>query len=135
MRLQTAASTGVLSLLALLSNQVSAHPQVGLEHAATHHAHLAARDIRTHVAPKNDDGERHGELKAPKGSKLTSLTVADGVEIAAFWSEDPKNDEAKHAYIMIHGRQRDGDAYWTTMNNILQSAIDAANAAGITTIG
>ncbi|KAM0697404.1 hypothetical protein Q7P36_002257 [Cladosporium allicinum] len=125
MRLQTAASTGVLSLLTLLSNQVSAHPQVGLEHAATHHAHLAARDIRTHVAPKNDDGERHGELKAPKGSKLTSLTVADGVEIAAFWSEDPKNDEAKHAYIMIHGRQRDGDAYWTTMNNILQSAIDA----------
>ena len=47
------------------------------------------------------------------------------MEIAAFWSEDPKNDEAKHAYIMIHGRQRDGDAYWTTMNNILQSAIDA----------
>lgn len=125
MRLQTAASTGVISLLTLLCNPVSAHPQVGLEHAASHHAHLATRDIRTEVAPKNDDGERHDELKAPKGSKLTSLTVADGVEIAAFWSEDPKNDEAKHAYIMIHGRQRDGDAYWTTMNNILQSAIDA----------
>jgi hypothetical protein len=125
MRLQTAASTGVLSLLTLLGNSVSAHPQVGLEHVATHHAHLAERDIRTEIAPKNNDGERHDELKAPKGSKLTSLTVADGVEIAAFWSEDPKNDEAKHAYIMIHGRQRDGDAYWTTMNNILQSALDA----------
>lgn len=125
MRLQTAASTGVLSLLTLFSNPVSAHPQVGLEHATSHHPHVVARDIRTHVAPKNHDGERHDELKAPKGSKLTSLTVADGVEIAAFWSEDPKNDEAKHAYIMIHGRQRDGDAYWTTMNNILQAAIDA----------
>lgn len=125
MRLQTAASTGVVSLLTLLSSPVSAHPQVGLEHAASHHAHVAERDIRTQVAPDNNEGERHDELKAPKGSKLTTLPVGDGVEIAAFWSEDAKNDEAKHAFIMIHGKMRDGDGYWTTMNDILKSATDA----------
>jgi pimeloyl-ACP methyl ester carboxylesterase len=134
MKLQATASTGVLSLLSIitaLSSSVAAHSQAE-KHASFHHAkpesHLTARDIRQNYDGDKDntEGEAHGDINAPKGSKFTSLPVgSDGEEIAAYWSEDPKNDEVKHAFIMIHGKLRDGDDYWTTMNNILQSAIDA----------
>ena len=134
MKLQPTASTGVLSLLSIitaLSGSVAAHSQAD-KHASFHHAkpgsHLTARDIRQNYDgdKNNNEGEAHGDIKAPKGSKFTSLPVgSDGEEIAAYWSEDPKNDEVKHAFIMIHGKLRDGDDYWTTMNNVLQSAIDA----------
>lgn len=134
MKLQTAASTGVLSLFTIitaLSGTVAARSQVG-KHASFHHAstnsHVAARDVRQKYDgdKNNNEGEAHGDIKAPKGSKFTSHPVgSDGEEIAAYWSEDPKNDEVKHAFIMIHGKLRDGDDYWTTMNNILKSAVDA----------
>jgi pimeloyl-ACP methyl ester carboxylesterase len=131
MKLQTAASTGVLSLLSVIttfSNPVLAHPQVE-KHSAFHHAtHVGTRDIRQKYDgdQSNTEGEAHGDINAPKGSKFTSLPVgSNGEEIATYWSENPKNDEVKHAFIMIHGKLRDGDDYWTTMNNILQNAIDA----------
>lgn len=74
---------------------------------------------------KNSEGEAHDEIVAPKGSIFTGLHVGgDGDQVAAYWSDDPNNSSATHAYIMIHGRLRDGDKYWTTMNDILQSAID-----------
>jgi hypothetical protein len=131
MKLQTAASTGVLSLLsviATLSTPVLAHSQAD-KHSSFHRAtHVGTRDIRQKYDgdQSNTEGEAHGDINAPKGSKFTSLPVgSDGEEIATYWSENPKNDEVKHAFIMIHGKLRDGDDYWTTMNNILQSAIDA----------
>lgn len=131
MKLQAAASTGVLSLLSVittLSIPVSAHSQVE-KHAGFHkiaRSHVEARDVRTTIDDENTDGERHDDIKAPKGSKFTSLPFGnDGEEIAAFWSDDVKNEDVKHAYIMIHGKLRDGEDYWTTMNDILQKAIDA----------
>jgi hypothetical protein len=132
MKLQTTATTGVLSLLSVLStfsNPALANSRVGT-HASFLHAkpgaQIGTRDIRQKYDEENNEGEAHGDIKAPKGSKFTSLPVgSDGEEIAAYWSEDPKNDEVKHAFIMIHGKLRDGDDYWTTMNNILQKAIDA----------
>lgn len=132
MKLQTAASAGVLTLLSAItafSNPVAASSQVD-KHGSSHHAHtghLDTRDVRQHHDDdqNNNEGEAHGDIDAPKGSKFTSLPVgSDGEEIAAYWSKDPKNDEVKHAFIMIHGKLRDGDDYWTTMNNILQKAID-----------
>jgi hypothetical protein len=131
MKLQTAASTGVLSLLSVIttfSTPVLAHSQAD-KHSSFHRAtHVGTRDIRQKYDgdQSNTEGEAHGDINAPKGSKFTSLPVgSDGEEIATYWSENPKNDEVKHAFIMIHGKLRDGDDYWTTMNNILQSAIDA----------
>jgi pimeloyl-ACP methyl ester carboxylesterase len=46
-----------------------------------------------------------------------------GEEIAAYWTRNPANDTATQAYIMIHGKLRDGDGYWSTMNSILASAV------------
>lgn len=67
---------------------------------------------------------------------------SEGEEIAAYWTKNPKNFSATHAFIMIHGKLRDGDnvsrkrmivqvnirknlladlsKYWTIMKNILK---------------
>ena len=69
---------------------------------------------------------RSSKIVAPKGSTFTSLPVGSGGElIPAFWTTDPSNSSAKYAYIMIHGKLRNGGEYWTTMNNILQESAKA----------
>lgn len=55
--------------------------------------------------------QAHGPIVAPSGSVFTSLNVGQGGEqIAAYWTQNPKNNTATQAFIMIHGRMRDGDA-------------------------
>jgi pimeloyl-ACP methyl ester carboxylesterase len=46
-----------------------------------------------------------------------------GEEIAAYYTAGAKNKTATQAFVMIHGKLRDGDAYWTTMDTVLNSAI------------
>lgn len=122
MHLHATASTGGLALLSLLTaipsfiSPVTALPQVGRQ--------LDARDVRTGISDSNNEGERHGDIDAPDGSILTTFPVGNGQDVATFWSKDPNNEEAKHAFIMIHGKLRDGDTYWKTMNDILNKAVD-----------
>lgn len=73
----------------------------------------------------NTEGENHSPVAVPYGAALTSLQVQPGTSIAAFWSQSPDNSSAEQAFVMIHGKIRDGNDYWTTMNNILQSAVSA----------
>lgn len=133
MKLNAAASPGVLSLLSVLTAvpsfiaPVAAAPQVGklAETQATNAIPVEARDVRTQIDDSNNEGERHDDIEAPKGSTFSGFPFGnDGEEIATFWSENADNEHAKHAYIILHGKLRDGDSYWTTMNDILQSAID-----------
>lgn len=108
--MQAGAIAGATSILAVL-NAVFVHA-----------------DIRTDVDGVNDEGEAHGDIDPPSGSIFTSLPVgSDGAQIAAYWSQDAKNSTAKRAFIMLHGKLRDGDTYWKTMNDIVQDEYDGAD--------
>ncbi|PWN36011.1 uncharacterized protein FA14DRAFT_121960 [Meira miltonrushii] len=88
---------------------------------------LRSRDASTLMSRgKNNEGEDHKPIVAPSGSIFTSLPIGStGQEVPAFWTVNPNNSSAKHAYIMIHGKLRNGGDYWTTMNNILQESAKA----------
>ncbi|UZJ57604.1 hypothetical protein CBS101457_006924 [Exobasidium rhododendri] len=74
----------------------------------------------------SSEGEAHGAIVAPQGSVFTSVGVgASQDRIGAYWSDSPSNTTATQAFIMIHGRLRDGDAYWTTMNDVLTTAVQS----------
>ncbi|THU81243.1 hypothetical protein K435DRAFT_767424 [Dendrothele bispora CBS 962.96] len=97
-------------------------------HNTTSHRRLAPRDsFTTFSNPDNNEGEDHKNLEAPNGARIKDFPIGDGGEqIPVFWS-DPLTDqkaEATHAFIVIHGRLRDGANYWTIMNDALQSAVD-----------
>jgi hypothetical protein len=51
-------------------------------------------------------------------------------ELGVFWTAKPKQNKATQAFIMIHGRLRDGGNYWTIMNNIVQNAVQN-NVSGV----
>lgn len=95
-------------------------------HEASHHL-LASRDASTFTAQKEgtDLGyEEHTKPKVPSGSTLTALTVGKSDhQLAVYWTKSPNNDAAKQAFVMIHGRNRNGGDYWTTMDKVLSSAL------------
>lgn len=57
--------------------------------------------------------------------------------MAVFWTENPQNSTATHAFVMVHGKLRNGNDYWKTMNDALNSAVaakyDGASSSGIVT--
>lgn len=54
--------------------------------------------------------QAHGPIVAPAGSIFTSAPVGSGGEtIAAYWTANPANQKATQAFIMIHGKLRDGN--------------------------
>ncbi|KAM0718618.1 hypothetical protein Q7P37_005688 [Cladosporium fusiforme] len=132
MRLNAAASTGAFALLSILTAiPAFAAPATDLSQLDRRSASRASRtdyaksgDVRTGIDDDNTEGERHDDIEAPKGATFTSYPVGKDVDIAAFWSDKPNNDDVKHAYIVIHGKLRDGEKYFTTMNNILNDAVD-----------
>ncbi|KAL4398900.1 hypothetical protein ACI68E_004297 [Malassezia pachydermatis] len=70
------------------------------------------------------EGESHNSPDVPEGSILTTLPVSiSGAEVAVYWTKEPQNKSVEHAFIMVHGKLRDGDRYWTIMNDALQSAV------------
>lgn len=82
--------------------------------------------IDSKTNPNNNDGESHKSPSVLDGSQLISLPVGDGGEkVAVYWSANPNNAKVENAYIMIHGRKRDGDHYWSVMRDALKSAQDA----------
>ena len=65
----------------------------------------------------------HGKLKVPKGSEIRHVKVHDtGTNFLAYFSKDVNEKKVTHAYVMFHGRNRDGDKYWSIMNRALESA-------------
>ncbi|UZJ55652.1 hypothetical protein CBS101457_004972 [Exobasidium rhododendri] len=93
---------------------------------------IDARDISTTFSGgTNNEGEAHGPIVAPAGSVFTATNVgSSGEQIAAYWTQNPNNQAATQAFIMIHGKLRDGDTYWSTMSSILSSAM-ADNTPGV----
>lgn len=89
-------------------------------------------DILTKIKLKHNvddrDGENHGEVKVPKGSQLITLPVGSkGEKIAVYWPTSVNNAKTEHAFVMMHGRFRDGDRYWSIMDEALKSAKESKN--------
>ncbi|PWN49982.1 hypothetical protein IE53DRAFT_387764 [Violaceomyces palustris] len=114
----TAALLALAGSFASATSSSSSRPHLS---ALRHHK----RDASTLMSGgKNNEGENHSPLKVPAGAKLRSLPVGDqGEEIAVYWTRKPKNRKATQAYVMIHGKLRNGNTYWSTMNKVLQSAV------------
>ncbi|EPQ29942.1 uncharacterized protein PFL1_02614 [Pseudozyma flocculosa PF-1] len=119
------------SLFAAATCALASTSSVWAAHSGSTRA-LLRRDASTTFAfdsgatAKNTDGEDHGTPKVPNGAQLVTFPVGTkGHQAAVYWADSPKNATAKQAFVMIHGRMKDGFDYWTTMNDILQSALDA----------
>ncbi|CAD6891305.1 unnamed protein product [Tilletia controversa] len=84
-----------------------------------------ARDASTLASGgSNNEGELHTPLTIPAGAKLKNLTIANSNdEIVVYWPQKTHNKKATAAFVMIHGRIRNGNDYWTVMNDALQSAL------------
>ncbi|WFC98501.1 hypothetical protein MYAM1_001229 [Malassezia yamatoensis] len=68
-------------------------------------------------------GENHKTPPVPNGASLVSLPVGhNGAKVAAYWSNGVDHSTVEHAFIMMHGRVRNGAQYWKIMNNALNSA-------------
>lgn len=70
------------------------------------------RDARTLMVGSNDsEGENHTTIVPPKGSDFVGIPIGgkEDEELAVFMTKDAKNDSATHAYVMIHGKNRNGD--------------------------
>ena len=78
----------------------------------------------------NTEGQDHSRPNVPSGAALVSLPISSTASLATYWTANPNNATATNAYIMMHGKLRDGDNYWTILNNVLKTAIanKAANA-------
>ena len=67
--------------------------------------------------------QSHGKLHVPKGSEIRHVKVHDtGTNFLAYFSKDVNEKKVSHAYVMFHGRNRDGDRYWSIMDRALKSA-------------
>lgn len=88
---------------------------------------FVARDASTLTAAREGTPLGHEEHTAPtvpRGARLTTLAVgSDSHELAVYWTRNPSNRAAKQAFVMIHGRNRNGNDYWSTMSTILSSAV------------
>ncbi|KEY72828.1 hypothetical protein S7711_10834 [Stachybotrys chartarum IBT 7711] len=79
---------------------------------------------RSIISDVLSEGEGHDDIEAPQGSRFTSFRVHPTLEqeLPVFITEDYEQDRLEHIFIVIHGRLRDGDAYWTTMNEAITAA-------------
>lgn len=71
------------------------------------------------------EGVNYNATSVPKGARFRTLLVrGSDSHIGCFWSEDENQKKAEHAFIIIHGRLRDGNRYWSIMHNAYQSALN-----------
>ncbi|PWZ01821.1 hypothetical protein BCV70DRAFT_157460 [Testicularia cyperi] len=99
---------------------------------------IQQRDAFSDQDPLNNEGEDHGTAPSTKGASLVSVPVngVDDVDFAAYWTQSPNNATATHAFIMMHGKLRDGANYWSILNDAVSSAVAAKypNAASTSII-
>ncbi|EEU40019.1 uncharacterized protein NECHADRAFT_75887 [Fusarium vanettenii 77-13-4] len=69
----------------------------------------------------------HGRITPPEGAELASIKLnnKDETEVAVFISDKVKKRQVEHAFIIVHGKLRDGDYYWETMNKVVKRAKEA----------
>uniref|UniRef100_V5ECR0 Transmembrane protein n=2 Tax=Kalmanozyma brasiliensis (strain GHG001) TaxID=1365824 RepID=V5ECR0_KALBG len=112
----------VVLALQLLTHTVSAHlTPVRSSHATT----FSQRDAFSDQDPIDNEGEDHGKPVVPSGANLVSLPVTNAASLAVYWTANPQNSTATNAYIMMHGKLRDGANYWTVLNDVLRNAVAA----------
>ncbi|WFD42590.1 hypothetical protein MPSI1_001236 [Malassezia psittaci] len=85
------------------------------------------QDLSAYLDEQKDSGMQegvdHGNVNIPQGSQLVKFTVSPkGETIPVYWSANPNNTKVEHVFIMMHGKLRDGDTYWSIMNDIVNSA-------------
>ncbi|SJX63822.1 uncharacterized protein SRS1_11163 [Sporisorium reilianum f. sp. reilianum] len=126
MRASAPLLVALTTLLATLSTLVAA------THVPFGHA-LAHRDASTLTAKQQGTKlgyQEHTPPKIPSGARLTSIRVGTSSHrLAVYWTRRPANAKARQAFVMIHGRNRNGGDYWQTMNSVLQSAVKSGYAA------
>ncbi|KAI8679224.1 hypothetical protein NCS57_00199600 [Fusarium keratoplasticum] len=71
--------------------------------------------------------QAHGKITPPEGAELASIKLngKDKTEVAVFISDKVKKMRVEHAFIIVHGKLRDGDYYWETMNKVVKRAKEA----------
>ncbi|KAJ4177699.1 hypothetical protein NW755_013699 [Fusarium falciforme] len=71
--------------------------------------------------------QAHGKITPPEGAELASIKLndKDETEVAVFMSDNLKKSRVEHAFIIVHGKLRDGDYYWDTMNKAVKRAKEA----------
>ena len=90
--------------------------------------HHSRRDVSARLDVKHNasdltEGEEHDKPKAPHGSQLINLPVDKKSKVAVYWSYYTDDKTTERAFIMMHGKLRDGDKYWTVMNDVYQGAL------------
>lgn len=119
-----------LIVLQLLSPSVSAEvARVRSSSLST----ILARDAFSDQDPISSEGETHVRPTVPRGASLVSLPVTSAASLAVYWTANPKNSTATNAYIIMHGKLRDGANYWNILNNIIKSAIAAKTPNAVST--
>ena len=69
------------------------------------------------------EAENHDKPKVPHGSQLISIPVEKKSKVDVYWSYYANDEKTERAYIMMHGKWRDGGEYWQVMNDAYQSAL------------
>ncbi|CAH0024848.1 unnamed protein product [Clonostachys rhizophaga] len=71
-----------------------------------------------------EEGEAHGRVKPPKGSEFTSIKIGKQKEeaIPVFRTKASNMSSIEHLFIVLHGKRRDGDHYWSTMHKAISDA-------------
>ncbi|KAE8227199.1 hypothetical protein CF319_g306 [Tilletia indica] len=124
-----AAAVATTSAAAHTNGPSFSHPDIVSRHRLTAQdaasANWVKRDASTLMSGgTNSEGELHTPLTVPAGATLKNLTVGnDGDELVVYWPNSTSNKKATAAYVMIHGRTRNGNDYWQVMNDALQSAL------------
>ncbi|KAJ5085335.1 hypothetical protein N7532_010106 [Penicillium argentinense] len=98
----------------------------GVVHVSDEHDIFSAESEAKLNKDEPEEGEDHGHIDVPDGAEFTSFKVnEDGdEEIAGFISADLDDDTIEHLFIVLHGRLRDGNSYWKTLNESIEKARD-----------
>ncbi|EPS39722.1 hypothetical protein H072_6470 [Dactylellina haptotyla CBS 200.50] len=72
----------------------------------------------------NNEGEDHSKIVPPTGAIFTSIPVSplQKERIPFFQSISPAPEYVTHAFIVLHGRLRNGKHYWMITNSTIRSA-------------
>ncbi|RMJ16409.1 hypothetical protein BHE90_015127 [Fusarium euwallaceae] len=89
----------------------------------THDIYSSAYALNEDGTP-NNEGEAHSKVTPPEGAEFASIKLNNNsnTELAVFISDKIEKSRVEHAFIIVHGKLRDGDYYWETMNEVVKRA-------------
>ncbi len=93
---------------------------------------VRARDAFSDQDPLNKEGE--DTANPPCLAVLRSFApITSDASVATYWTANPNNATATNAYIMMHGKLRDGANYWDVLDTVLNQAVNANHAGAVST--